>query len=41
MAVGKNESVTVVPLGVLGAELQELGEQNVGDGCHSLERESV
>lgn len=31
----KNEAVTVQPLGVLGVELHDLVEKNVGNGCHT------
>jgi hypothetical protein len=35
MAVGQNEAVTVEPVGVLGVELHELVEENVGNGSHA------
>lgn len=35
VAVGQNEAVTVQPLGVLGVELHEVVEQDVGNGGHA------
>ena len=31
----EDESVTVEPLGVLGVELHDPVEKNVGNGCHA------
>lgn len=39
--VRENESVTVDPLGVLGVELHEFVEQDVGDGSHAHGRTRV
>jgi hypothetical protein len=33
--VRENETITVGPVGVLGVEVHELVEQNVGDGGHA------
>lgn len=41
VTVGKDEAVPVHPLGVLGVELHEAGEQDVGSRSHALERVSA
>jgi hypothetical protein len=35
VAVGENETITVGPVRVLGVEVHELVEQNVGHGGHT------
>jgi hypothetical protein len=37
----ENKSIPVEPLGVLGVELHELVEENVGNRCHAPEKTIV
>lgn len=36
MSVGENETVTVVPVRVLGVVVQEAAPEDVSNGCHAL-----